>query len=180
MRKLNNKTINDREHLMSPYHDQRSQISSKSKLISQANVRRFNENPDLERKEIIDYQKSKHTMKSVFSNNKDGLKRLGDPSNKSLVGSRVGSLKSKASGLLSRKSVVNAKEPSMKSTKSKMKTNAQKDETKDIDQVEVEVPLNTEGDQILAENPKVDIENIEDSEQVEKDEDKDRLTSVSQ
>lgn len=45
MRKLNNKQINDKEQILSPYRDSRSYISSQSKNLSQANVRRFNENP---------------------------------------------------------------------------------------------------------------------------------------
>lgn len=49
----------------------------------------------------------------------------------------------------------------MKSTKSKMRASMQKEEAKDISQVEVEVPLNTDGEMQVAENPKVDVENVD-------------------
>lgn len=135
MRKLNNNTINDREHMMTPYHDQRSQLSSKRKLLNQANVKRFNENPDQERKVNLDYQKSRQSLKSVFSQKPD-TKKLANLSTKSMPASKIGSIKSKVSNIQSRKSV-NPKEPSIKSTKSKVRVIASKEEAKDIDQVEV-------------------------------------------
>lgn len=69
MRRFNKQKAN-RDHMASPYnHETRSSMSLKSKVLSQANVRRFNENPDQVIQNNLMSQKSKSAVKSLTNNN---------------------------------------------------------------------------------------------------------------